>query len=395
MNKKNMALGLALVLSVTALTSIKAVAAEETKASEKVEENKKLMKLSLDQAIEYALENGMDMKIQEIELQKAEVAYAEGIRDVKRAENNVKDEEDYDMPPREVEGIPEADINRALVNNGANRRGVKLAFDVAKWNKDKKVNEIKYNVEKAYFDLLQVEKELAISEENLALSQKQYDHGKLRYDLGLISKQQLLGVEMGLSQAQVGLDSARMYYELQLMSFQNTIGLPFDKEVDLTDDISYKKHEAIDLAAAIKKGLDNNVDIKAAEENYEVSKLTLAAKKVRYPENTYRYREQNALVANAEKSFETAKNGVEMGIRSSVLNLLTAESQIAIYEKTIVQAEEALKIAETSFDLGKNTSADVNKANIDLMNAKKDLSKQIHAYNLALLDYEYSIGIGK
>ena len=29
------------------------------------------------------------------------------------------------------------------------------------------------------------------------------------------------------------------------------------------------------------------------------------------------------------------------------------------------------------------------------MNAKKDLTKQIHAYNMALLDYEYSIGIGK
>ena len=392
MNKKNIALGLALVLSVTALTPMKAMAAEETKASEKVEDNKKIMKLSLEQAIDYALENSMDMKIQDIELEKADVAYDEGIRAVKNAEKNVDE-----MFTRDEFGmaVPDAAINKTLVENGANRRGVKLAYDVAKWNKDKKVNEIKYNVEKAYFDLLQVEKELAISEENLALSQKQFEHGKLRYDLGLISKQQLLGIEMGLSQAQVGLDSARMYYDLQLMSFQNTIGLSFDKQVDLTDAISYKKHEAIDLATAIKKGLENNVDIKAAKENYEVSKLTLAAKKVRYPENTYRYREQNALVANAQKSFETAKNGVEMGIRSSVLNLLTAESQIAIYEKTIVQAEEALKIAETSFDLGKNTSADVNKANIDLMNAKKDLSKQIHAYNLALLDYEYSIGIGK
>lgn len=393
MNKKNIALGLALVLSVTALTPMKVMAAEDTKSTTKVEENKKVITLSLEQAIEYALENSMDMKIQEIELQKADVAYDEGIRNVKNSEKNV--DEIFSRDPDTGMIVQDAAINKTLVENGASRRGVKLAFDVAKWNKDKKINEIKYNVEKAYFDLLQMEKELAISEENLALSQKQFDHGKLRFDLGLISKQQLLGIEMGLSQAQVGLDSAKMYYDLQLMSFQNTIGLSFDKEVDLTDVISYKKHETIDLATAIKKGLENNVDIKAAGENYEVSKLTLAAKKVRYPENTYRYREQNALVANAEKTFETAKNGVEMGVRSAVLNLLTAQSQIAIYEKTIVQAEEALKIAETSFDLGKNTSADINQANINLMNAKKDLSKQIHAYNLAMLDYEYSIGIGK
>lgn len=392
MNKKKLALVLALTLSLAPLTSMKVLAAEDTKESkvlEATEENGKIMKLSLDEAIEYALENSMDMKIQEIELQKADVAYEQDFRNVRESEKNADE-----IFTREAM-IQDAAVNKRLVENGASRKGVILAHNIAKWNKDKKINEIKYNVEKAYFDLLQVEKELEIAKENLALSQKQYDHGKLRYELGMISKQQLLGLEMGLSQAQVGLDSARVYYDLQTMSFQNTLGLPFDKAVELTDSIVYKEHEPVDLDKAIKQALGNNVNIKAAEENFEISKLTLDAVKVKYPDITYRYREQEAEVAKAEKNFETAKSGVEMSVRSSVLNMISAEQQIAIYEKTIEQAQEALKIAEVSFDLGKNTSTDVNQANISLMNAKKDLSKQIHAYNLALLDYEYSIGIGK
>jgi outer membrane protein TolC len=84
-----------------------------------------------------------------------------------------------------------------------------------------------------------------------------------------------------------------------------------------------------------------------------------------------------------------------MGVKSAYLNLQTAEKQISTYEKAVEQAEQALKIAETTFELGKSTSSEVTEANINLMNAKKSLSQQIHAYNLALLDYEYSIGIGK
>ena len=393
MNKRNYGIALAAILTITSLTPIKIFAAEDLDVKKETEEAETVMELSLDQAIEYALENSKDIKIQEIELQKADVAYDEGIRDVKKAENNI--DEMFSRDPVTGMAVPDAAINRTLVENGASRRGVKLAYDVAEWNKDLKINEIKYNVEKSYFDLLQAEKELEIAKENLALSQKQLEHGNLRFELGLISKQQLLGIEIGFSQAQVGVDSAKMYNDLQLMSFQNTLGLAFDKKVDLTDSIVFKKHEAIDLDLAIKQGLENNVNIKAAKENFEISKLTLAATKVRYPENTYRYRDQNAELAKSEKNYETAKSGVEMSVRSAVLNLLTAEKQIGIYEKTIEQAQQAVKIAEASFDLGKTTSTEVNQANINLMNAKKDLSKQIHAYNLALLDYESSIGIGK
>ena len=52
-------------------------------------------------------------------------------------------------------------------------------------------------------------------------------------------------------------------------------------------------------------------------------------------------------------------------------------------------------LAEVSFELGQGTSTETLQANLNLMNAKKELSNQIHAFNMALLDYEYSIGIGK
>lgn len=332
------------------------------------------------------------MEIQRLELEKAKIAYDQNIKAVKTGEKAL------DLPfsvPRTYEVTPDDNVNLSMLKNGASRRAVELAYQASQWNFELKENKIKYDVQKAYFDLLQMEKELKISEENLTLSNKQYEHGKLKYDLGNISQQQLLGLEMGVHQAQSIYDTTKMYYEMQLMSFKNTLGLPLEKEVALTDKIEIKEYETIDLNKSIELALENNVYLKQAEENHEISKLILQATSGRFPEITFRYKEKEVEVHQAAKLLENTKTSVELGVRSAYLNLITAQKQIKTYEMAIKQAEQLVKIAQTSFDLGQSTATDLYQANINLMNAKKNLSQQIHAYNLALLDYEYSIGIGK
>lgn len=398
MKKKSIIFGLVGIIGVSSLIPTYTFAVDTDdllveKAEVMAEVKQEIMPFSLEKAIDYALKNSKDIIIQEVELQKAKVSYEDKIRGIKTSEKNV----DYIFTRDPLTGaaIPDASINIALIESGASRRMVELPYQIAKWNVGTKKNQVKYNVEKAYYDLFLIEKEFEISKENLELSQKQYKLGKLKYDLGTISQQQLLGLEMGLLQAQTGYDSLKMYKDLQIMSFQNTLGLPFNQQVRLTDTIKRKEYEKIDLVASIKEALGNNVGIKIAQESYELSELTLKAVASRYPDITYRYREQEAEVAKAAKNLDMARNGVEMGVRSAYLNLLTAENQIATYEKTIEQAVKGLKMAELNFDLGQNTHVEVIQASINLMNAKKGLSQQIHAFNMALLDFEYGIGIGK
>ncbi|MBU5676512.1 TolC family protein [Alkaliphilus sp. MSJ-5] len=357
----------------------------ESVKQEYIDKQANTITLSLEEAVEYALENSKDIIIQNIELEKAELAYKQGIKDAKNNERIIDD-----IPTGEIDSV-----SRELIDTGVPRRSVELTYQVAQWNLKIKENQIKYNVEKSYFDLSQVKKEVEIAEENLNLTQKQYNSGKLKYDVGIISEQELLGLEMGLSKAQTAYDSAKVYYDLQLMNFQNTSGLTFDKEVVLIDSIEYKEYEPINIKESIKQAIENNTMVKIGQESYELSELTFDAIKIKYPDITYKYKEQEAEVAKAAKNLETVKNGVEMGVRAAYLNLLTAEKQIKTLEKNIEQAERMARLAEVSLDLGQGTSIEVLQANLNLMSAKKDLSSQIHAFNMALLDYEYSIGIGK
>jgi outer membrane protein TolC len=356
------------------------------------EEDTEEVKLSLQGAIDFALLNSKDLELTKLELQKSEVQYKQNKKSVNEAkeifEMNIPVPRTYDITPDEV-------VNKAMIKNGASLRQVELAWNIANWNLEKKQNEIRYNVEKAYFDLKRAEQELIIAEENLEISKKQFEFGKIRLQVGLMSKQQVLGFELALAQAQSEYDGASMGYSLHEMSFKTILGLPLSTEVVLTDIVDIKTYEPIILEDSIKLALENNANLKTVDETHEIQKLILKATSGRFPSITFRYREQAVEVAKAELNLLSVKTAVEMGVRSSYLGLITAEKQIETFKLAVQQATEALRIAELSFELGQNTPTEIAQANINLMNAKKSLAQQIHAYNLALLDFEYSTGIGK
>jgi outer membrane protein TolC len=396
MNRKIASLNLALLIILTQFGGISFAETQGTTAvADALEvnvEGEEIIALDLNNALDYALQNSKEMILERLKVEKAKIIYDYNIDAVEKAEKAL----DIDIPvPRTYEVTPDSNVNRNLLRNGASEKSIELAYQVAKWNLETTENRIRYNVEKSYYDLVLAWKELQIAEENLKLLNKQYDHGKLRYDLGLISRQQLLGLDLNLSQATSGLDAAKMYYELQMMNFKNTIGLPLSTKILLTGEIIPLGYEPIDIDASIDTALTNNAGIKVAEENLEISKLTLDAKNIKGMGIYYRYKEQEAITQEAEINLDSAKKGIEMLVRSSVMSLQIAEKQIATFELAVQQATEALRIAELSFELGQNTPTEIAQANINLMNTKMSLAQQIHAYNLALLDFEYSTGIGK
>jgi len=386
---------LALTIAAVMLFSLSVITYADDNLDE-IDPNEEL-ELSLEKAIDYALKHSRDMKIQDLEMKKAQLQYDQGRHEAREFEEQI---EEYENLPDEIKSQMRGEvipiIERELLELGVLDRQAKLTRQIAIWNKEIKENEIKYNVEKAYFDLLQSEKELEIARESLELANRQYEQSQKMYELGTISHQQLLSAEFAVFQAQSALDMAVVGYELEKMSFNNTLGLPLSQKIKLTDKIEYKNHEEINLEEAIETAFENSALIKVSKENYELSELTFKAVRAKHvTPNQFKYREQEIAVEQAAKSLDNAKNGVEMQVRTAYYSLITAEKQIKTYERAVENAERAYELAELSYSLGQNTLNDVTKARIDLMDAKKNLSKQVHAYNLALLDFKYAISLGK
>lgn len=400
MNKKKVTAFLlvgTLTVSLTTVANTAIIAAEannqeatleEIVEVQEIEEINEVMTFSLEEAIEYALKNNRAITVEDLNVDKAQLNYNDSIRGVRAIE-------DHGVP--RVPGQPadpEMNITRAMADLGVLRRQLEFTVDVARWNREIKENQIRYDVERAYYDLLHRKKGVEIAEERIALTEEQYRQTEAMYNVGTIAKEQLVSFELALSQAEAFYNGQKLRYDSQAISFNNTLGLDLDQEVKLTDTIIHKDYEVIDLTNSIETALQSNAMVKAAQEGYELAELTLQATKGRFPENTYRYREQQMEVESAAKGLADAQSGVEMGVRLAYLGLLGAEEQIVVYEKAIAHAERALELAELRYELGAGIATEIREATIELMDAKQSLSEEIHAFNMALLDFQYSTGIG-
>lgn len=356
--------------------------------------SQKVMSFNLQQAVDYALKHNRDILIQDLNVKKAELFYE---REMKRLDKyEASKEELKNMAPEEKPWKMSMQIMEEMkIDMGVTKRAIELNFQIAKWNKEIKQNEIKYNVEKAYYDLMQAEKSMEIAKESLELAKKQYEQSKKMFELGLLSNQELLEMECAVSQAQTAYTSAQMNYQFQRINFNNILGLPLNQEVKLDGTVQYEKHDEINLEDSIEEAFKNNAMLKVAKEKTELTKLVFKAAEAIYPKNTYKYKEYEIELEEAIKNLETVEKGIEMEVRMAYLKLLTAEKQIKTCEMTVKKSEEALRLAMLSYEAGQKTPNDVTKARIELMKAKNDLANQIYNYNIALLDFKYSIGLGK
>lgn len=366
---------ISIILIVVMLSSIFVVYAEDADTSTKSQVPSS-MSFTVDEAVEYALENNRDIIIQDINIERAEVSSDKTIFETNKYA-------DYEA------------VNKKMRDLGVHRRSGKLYTDKAMWNKEITINEIKYNVTKKYYDLFKAAEMVEIANNGLILAKDVYDQSVLKHKLGTISSQQLLFSESELKQSESNLDKAKLAFELQRMNFNTELGLPLTTNIQLISRISYSKQKEVDLESSVKEAMENNAMLKALEEGYEISKLSLEAISVKYPSNTFNYKEQKINSEEMLKKLEDVRNNVEFQVRSSYLTAKSEESQIETYEKLVEKAENMYNISLLSYDVGVSTANDVASARIGLMNAKTELLNKIHAYNTALLDFEYSMGLGK
>lgn len=362
------------ILTAFMLSSSILVYAEEEKSTREPQISK-TMSFTIDEAVEYALGHNRDIKIQDIYIEKAELDSSKILYDMKKYA-------DYEV------------ITRRLKDSGATERGATLQRGIADWNKEITRNEIKYNTRKKYYELFKSTEMVKVAKEGLDLSKNVYDQSVLKHKLGVISSQQLLFTETELKQAESNLDNAKLDYEGQRMSFNDELGLPLTTKIGLESKITYNKNDEIDVEKAVKEGLENNAVLKVLRENHEISKLSLDAISAKFSSNTFNYKEQDIKVEETLKNLENTKNKIELQVRNSSLVAETKERQIDTYDKLVEKAENIYRLSLLSFDVGENTVNDIASSRIGLMNTKVELLNAIHSYNIAMLDFEYSRGLG-
>ncbi|MDR0571137.1 MAG: TolC family protein [Clostridiales Family XIII bacterium] len=256
------------------------------------------------------------------------------------------------------------------------------------------VNMLGYEATQAYYAVTQAEEAVRIAKENLQNQKNILSNTNKKFELGVVSKMDVLKAESAAQDASVQEASAVTRLKTQKMAFNQKLNYPLMQEVKLTDELKRSTGAAVYLKDSIESALNSRNELNQQQYVLDKANLTLADKG-----SVSRYSAEylTALldVRQAEKSLKDTKLLIEMDIRARFLTIQNIQEEITALEKTVSNAKEGFRLAELSYNAGMNTLVDVQSAQVASFNAQQGLSAKILEYNLALSDLAMAVGYGK
>ncbi len=275
---------------------------------------------------------------------------------------------------------------------------IKLQRDFARsqgpFNYEAELNTLKMDTIKNYFTVLQAEDALKINKENLAVQQRIYDNTIKKFNLGVVSKQDVLQAEVAVLSAKDAVAGADSGLKMARMGLNSFLGYDVMQQVTLTDTLKAVDLSTVPLADAIEKALVNRNEIKAGAFGLKIQQVLMARMKVRYPANSSTYMKQQVALLSAQARYDQTISGMEIDVRSKYMVMQTKKSAIVTGTASVAKAVELLRLSELSYSVGMNTVADVQQVQVLVLSQKLALSQALLSYNLAIYDYNTAMTAG-
>jgi outer membrane protein TolC len=255
------------------------------------------------------------------------------------------------------------------------------------------INKLVYNTTQVYHSALQAQEALSIAEENRRIQNEILANTQKKFDLGMVSKMDVLSAESAAQDAVVKVNAAASGVKVAKMNFNMQFDFPLMQNVALTDTLQRVDAPEAELAALIEAALTNRNELRQLQflldkANLEIANLATAS---RYGSE---YLTAALELKTVEKNIKDAKAGIELDIRMKYMNIQNLAEEIASMEKTVDNAKEGYRLANLSYDAGMNTLLDVQNIQLASYQAQLGLAAKTLEYNMAVSGLEIATGYG-
>jgi len=343
------------------------------------------IKISLQQATDQMLKEGSGAETAALNLKSAE-AVAKGYNESAQSIRDLL----------EIQGVP-LSVQATLPTQG-DADLLKLQREYATLqgplNFEAEMNTLRANTIKNYFTVLQATDALKINQDNLAVQERIYKNTVKKYDLGVVSKQEVLQAEIAVLSAKDAVAGAITGLNMAKMGLNTFLGYEVMQKLELTDTLKAVPVSTVPLGEAIAKALTNRNEIKAAGFALKIQEILMNRTKVRYPANSSTYLKQQVALQNAQFGLDQALSGIEIDVRSKYMTMIQMQDAITKGTASAAKAKELLRLAELSYSVGMNTITDVQQVQVMALGEQLSLSQDILDYNLAVDAYNTAMNAG-
>lgn len=340
--------------------TVKAQAQTEAKAQPADAAQKPAVVLTLEQAIEQALQVSPELRLAELTVTDREIA-------LKEAEI------------AQLEGRPASELAAAQFELEQAHQGIADARE-----------QVALKVEQQYYQVLRSSEMLEIQKQSFERAQKQFQVTEARYKAGLISRQDYLTAQDQLVKLQDSLKQAEANLELAKLQFKFMLGLPPEEEIVLQDRFPFDPIE-VDLEASIQQALAQRSNLQQAQRAVEAAK-----KQVILSDNDYtppvQLQKAKMALERAEITAQQVRELVVVDVNQKYLALASAQMAVEETRRTRERATDALRIAEARYDNGLIPLLDLLNAQTALSQAELDAVAAVWDYNLAKAAFLQAIG---
>ncbi len=313
--------------------------------------------ISLQEAIDRALQESLEFKIAQVEWENARIAHQ------KAAADNLLTQSAYNQR------LAELDLLRA-----------EKAYKNS-------IADVVISAVQKFSDVNTAQMNLKISEEQLRLKQKARDLTEKKLEMRNAS-------EYDLMQAEAALASSRMEYQAAVNNLEEKKQafwlLTNSQDVMPDGKLPFVPFEA-ELAGVLPGLLEASVDIKEAEDSLALSRLNL--ERLRLEETAeLTMREAENAVRLAELRLQQARASLTQQAQAAFNAVRQAEQTYRARQISLQLEQRVYDITKGQVQAGLKTEDDLSNAQISLWQAERSVYEALSSYIVAYLQWENLIG---
>ena len=315
----------------------------------------------------------------------------------------------------------------------------KTSLESSRLNHQNAINTLKYNIIQSFFTCIIYEEDLKVKKEKIEYSKLQYEQTKLKYDIGSLTRSDLLTAEVELSRDSLSIIGAISNLNIKKQNLINVINVNINfndlelKYNDLDEDLD----KDFALTELINEALENRLDIKISKKNLELAELSLEknyhdtffpslstmvstswTKTDYFPENSPFYINNDSKDISASLSLDwnlslSDYNSLDRGkvvvkqnkvyldqkqqavineVKLSYLDLINQKENLDRLDKHIELAKQNLELANEMFKIGNRSIIEQIKAKNDYIGAVLNKITSKYQYKIAVSNMYKTIG---
>jgi outer membrane protein TolC len=285
----------------------------------------------------------------------------------------------------------------------------------------------------AYLQTIAAEARVDTAQAQVQTAQALYDQANDQVNAGTSPQIDGLRAQVELKTRQQQLISAKNQVEIEKLTLARTIGLAPGQQIELTDKQLYTPFAGITVDEALRQAYANRSDFQAAQSDVRAAELSLRAAHVeRIPTlsvngdigaagslpsgsaaNVYDIKATlnipiwngnvihgdievaDAQLQQSRDKLENLRGEIDSDVRTALLDIQSAQDQVAVAQSNIDLAEQTLTQSRDRFSAGVTDTVEVVQAEEAVASAHENYISALYSYNYSKISLARALGAGE